>query len=77
MGMILDIKVLDHIIIGANSYFSFADEGLIKKYEDNFLNLKIRSMFDNAPDYVKTLPIGLVPLVVKCAMIEEAAVALF
>lgn len=42
MGMLTQIKVLDHIIIGANKYFSFADEGLIQKYEDDFLNLEIR-----------------------------------
>jgi len=28
-GQFLDIKVLDHIIITAESYFSFADEGLL------------------------------------------------
>jgi DNA repair protein RadC len=28
-GKVLDINVLDHIIIGDNKYFSFADEGLI------------------------------------------------
>ncbi|HXO73961.1 MAG TPA: DNA repair protein RadC, partial [Puia sp.] len=28
---LLDIKLLDHIIVGDNSYFSFADEGLLKK----------------------------------------------
>ena len=44
IGMVLQIKVLDHIIIGDNEYFSFADEGLIQKYEDNFLNLKIRGV---------------------------------
>jgi len=42
MGMLMQIKVLDHIIIGVNKYFSFADEGLIQKYEENFLNLEIR-----------------------------------
>jgi len=42
MGMLMQIKVLDHIVIGANKYFSFADEELIQKYEDEFLNLKIR-----------------------------------
>jgi len=51
MGMILQIKVLDHIIIGKNTYFSFADEGLIEKYEDNFLNLKIRSVFEGEEGY--------------------------
>jgi len=45
MGYILQIKVLDHIIIGEDRYFSFADEGLIEKYEDSFLNLRIRSLF--------------------------------
>ena len=38
------IKVLDHIIIGGNKYFSFASEGLIEEYEDNFLNLKLRGV---------------------------------
>jgi DNA repair protein RadC len=28
-GLIIDIRVLDHIIIGGNSYFSFADEGIL------------------------------------------------
>jgi DNA repair protein RadC len=27
------ISFLDHIIIGDNRYFSFADEGLIEEYE--------------------------------------------
>lgn len=45
MGMLMQIKVIDHIIIGANKYFSFADEGLIQKYEDDFLNLEIRLHF--------------------------------
>ena len=37
---IMQIKVLDHIIIGDNRYFSFADEGLIEEYNLNFLNLR-------------------------------------
>jgi len=49
IGHILQIKVLDHIIVGENRYFSFADEGLIEKYEDSFLNLKIRALFDSNP----------------------------
>jgi len=53
IGMILQIKVLDHIVIGEDRYFSFADDGLIQKYEDNFLNLKIRRVFDTGVDYVK------------------------
>jgi len=51
IGSILQIKVLDHIVIGENSYFSFADEGLIQKYEDNFLNLKIRGVLASRPLY--------------------------
>jgi len=51
IGNIIQIKVLDHIIIGGNKYFSFADEGLIEKYKDNFLNLKIRGVFDSGASY--------------------------
>jgi hypothetical protein len=47
MGIILQIRVLDHIIVGENSYFSFAEEGLIEKYEDSFLDLRIRSIAGN------------------------------
>jgi len=39
---IMRIRVLDHIIIGNNRYFSFASEGLIEEYELDFLNLKVR-----------------------------------
>jgi len=35
-GRIMKINVLDHIIIGEEKYFSFADEGLIKRYNTNF-----------------------------------------
>ncbi len=41
-GKIMQIKVLDHIIIGDNRYFSFASEGLVEEYEIDFLNLKLR-----------------------------------
>jgi DNA repair protein RadC len=41
VGNILQIRVLDHIIIGENRYFSFASEELIKEYEMDFLNLKL------------------------------------
>jgi DNA repair protein RadC len=41
---IMQIKVLDHIIIGDNRYFSFAAEGLIERYEVDFLSLKIKSI---------------------------------
>ncbi len=41
-GSIMRIKVLDHIIIGNNVYFSFAGDGLIEEYELDFLNLRAR-----------------------------------
>jgi DNA repair protein RadC len=41
-GQITRLRVLDHIIIGDNKYFSFAGEGLIGEYETDFLNLKLR-----------------------------------
>ena len=43
-GSIVRIRVLDHIIIGDNRYFSFAAEGLIKEYELDFLNLKMKGV---------------------------------
>ncbi len=39
---IMQIKVLDHIIIGDNRYFSFADAGLVEEYNSDFLSLKER-----------------------------------
>jgi DNA repair protein RadC len=41
-GRIMQIKVLDHIIIGENRYFSFAGAGLIERFEVDFLTLKMR-----------------------------------
>jgi len=38
-GNIMQIRILDHIIIGDNTYFSFADGGLIEEYYENFLEL--------------------------------------
>ena len=43
-GSIMRIRVLDHIIIGNNRYFSFAGEGLIEEYELDFLNLKMKGV---------------------------------
>jgi len=51
VGNILQIKVLDHIIIGGNRYFSFADEKLIEEYEDNFLNLRIKALYEKSKHY--------------------------
>lgn len=41
-GRIMQLKVLDHIIIGDNRYYSFSGEGLIEEYETDFLNLMLR-----------------------------------
>lgn len=46
---IMQIKVLDHIIIGNNCYFSFADEGLIEDYEFLFKSFKDK-IRENARD---------------------------
>ncbi|MGD0795875.1 MAG: DNA repair protein RadC [Dehalococcoidales bacterium] len=61
VGNILQIKVLDHIIIGADSYFSFTDDGLTQKYQDSFLNLKIRGVLTSRQLYhiYRHLPKGL------------------
>ncbi len=45
IGNVMQIKILDHIIIGDNEHFSFAEAGLIEKYKDDFLNLKIKAAF--------------------------------
>ena len=42
IGKVLQINVLDHIIIGENRYFSFSSAGLIEKYEDDFLNIRLK-----------------------------------
>lgn len=39
-GRIMKIKVLDHIVIGEGKYYSFADEGLIKRYNRSFDMMK-------------------------------------
>lgn len=39
---LMQIKALDHIIIGDNRYFSFADKGLIEEYNKNFVSIKER-----------------------------------
>jgi DNA repair protein RadC len=41
-GRIMHIKILDHIIIGDNRFYSFAGEGLIEKYETEFLERIMR-----------------------------------
>ena len=39
-GKLMQIEVLDHIIIGDSKYFSFADDGLIEKYNQNYMSMK-------------------------------------
>jgi len=41
-GRIMRLKVLDHIIIGDNRFYSFAGEGLIAEYETEFLDRIMR-----------------------------------
>ncbi len=41
---VVQIKVLDHIVVGDNRYYSFAAEGLIEQYELDFLGLKIKGV---------------------------------
>jgi DNA repair protein RadC len=39
---VMGLKVLDHIVIGNNTYFSFADHGLISDYDLLYLSLHSR-----------------------------------
>ena len=41
---VMQLKVLDHIIIGNNRYFSFADDGLIEEYGIMFNDFNRRSL---------------------------------
>jgi len=41
---VMQIKVLDHVIIGDNKYLSFTAEGLIEQYETDFLDLRIKGV---------------------------------
>ncbi|OGO00112.1 MAG: hypothetical protein A2Y58_06010 [Chloroflexi bacterium RBG_13_51_52] len=53
-GRIMRLKVLDHIIIGENKYFSFAGEGLIEEYETDFLNQMLRGTAEARKRFYKT-----------------------
>ncbi len=53
---IMRLKVLDHIIVGDNRYYSFAGEGLISQYETEFLNLKINAKANRMKTPVPDLP---------------------
>jgi DNA repair protein RadC len=41
---VMQIKVLDHIIIGNDQYYSFTADGLIEDYQADYLNLKARAV---------------------------------
>ncbi len=41
-GKLMKVRVLDHMIIGDNCYYSFAAEGLIEEYDLDYLNLRLR-----------------------------------
>jgi len=49
IGNIVQIRVLDHIIIGENKYFSFKAEKLIDKYQNDFLNLRMKGITRDIP----------------------------
>ncbi len=40
----MQVKMLDHIIIGDNKFFSFAAEGMSEQYELDFLGLKVKGV---------------------------------
>lgn len=39
-GNVMQIKVLDHIVIGDNRYYSFADQGLLAAFQQDYLALR-------------------------------------
>jgi DNA repair protein RadC len=40
-GTAMQVKILDHIVIGDNRFYSFAGQGLLEKYEGEIARLKI------------------------------------
>jgi DNA repair protein RadC len=40
-GTVMQIKMLDHLIIGDNRYFSFAGAGMIQKCESDLQKFKM------------------------------------
>jgi hypothetical protein len=38
----MNLKVLDHLIVGDNCHYSFAAQGLIQKYETEVAAMKTR-----------------------------------
>ena len=56
VGILLQISILDHIIVGEDTYFSFAEAGLIQKYKDSFLNMKIKGILAAGRLYQRIKP---------------------
>ncbi len=52
-GRMMRLKVLDHIIIGENRYYSFAGEGLIEQYETDFLTQMLRGAAEARKKFYK------------------------
>jgi len=44
---VMQLKVLDHLIIGDNRYFSFAAQGLIQRYEAEVAGMKARTVSES------------------------------
>jgi DNA repair protein RadC len=54
-GRIMRLKVLDHIIIGDNKYYSFTGDGLIEEYETDFMNQMLKSAAEVRKRLYKTV----------------------
>lgn len=53
-GRIMRLRVLDHIIIGDNRYYSFAGDGLIEQYETDFMNQMLKGIAEVRKKLYKT-----------------------
>jgi DNA repair protein RadC len=51
---LLRLRVLDHIVIGDNRYYSFAAEGLIEQYETDFMNVMLKGIAESRRRTYKT-----------------------
>jgi DNA repair protein RadC len=64
-GKVMRLRVLDHIVIGDNRYFSFAAEGLIEEYETDYLNLMLRGTAESRRRLYRASPILNTPSTAK------------
>jgi DNA repair protein RadC len=55
-GRIMHLRILDHIIIGDDKYFSFAGEGLIEEYGTDFLNLILHRTVESRRNHYRSKP---------------------